>query len=248
MRIRLNPLPVDLANRFGVRPAPHKSPALRGFSLPRPVTLGLTLVLAALLAACSALPDKPSARPAVYDFGPGLPANAAPDPGSATPPARLPPLALADIDAPAALDGTAVLYRLAYADVQQLRPYAQARWSMPPAQLLRQRLREQLGRERVVLGSGQTPGVATLDVELEEFSQVFEAPERSVGLVRLRATLVGPGGGGMRQTAQQTFTLRRAAPTADAAGGVRALTDATDAAVLDILRWLQQQPALTLTR
>ena len=38
----------------------------------------------------------------------------------------------------------AVLYRLAYADGQQLRPYSQARWSQPPAQLLQQRLREQL--------------------------------------------------------------------------------------------------------
>ncbi len=245
MSQRFNPLHADPATRPGAGHAPHKPPMPGILARPRQAALGAAMVLAATLAACSALPDKPSARPVVYDFGPGERTESAQAPASAAKPARLLPLTLANIDAPAALDGTAVLYRLAYADVQQLRPYSQARWSMPPAQLLRQRLREQLGRERVVLGGGQAPGEATLDVELEEFSQVFEAPARSVGLVRLRATLVGRGGGGVRQTAQQSFTAQRPAPTADAAGGVRALTEATDAAVLDILRWLQQQPALT---
>src|SRR3989344_2674397 len=34
---------------------------------------------------------------------------------------------------------------------QQLPPYSQARWSQPPAQLLQQRLREQLGQRRAIL-------------------------------------------------------------------------------------------------
>jgi hypothetical protein len=56
------------------------------------------------------------------------------------------------MDAPGLPEGgNAVLYRLAYADAQQLRPYSQARWSQPPAQLLQQRLREQLGLRRAVL-------------------------------------------------------------------------------------------------
>ena len=33
----------------------------------------------------------------------------------------------------------------------------------------------------------------TLRVEMEEFSQLFEAPDQSVGPPRLRATLVQPG-------------------------------------------------------
>ena len=40
--------------------------------------------------------------------------------------------------------------------------------------------------------------------------------------------------------AQRAFQVQRPAPTADAAGGVRALTAAVDAAALDIARWLQQ--------
>lgn len=191
-----------------------------------------------LLGGCAALPDRP-VRPAVFDFGPGLatqPVTAATQ--------TLPPLLLADIEAPAAVDGTAVLFRLAYADVQQLRPYAHARWSMPPAQLVRQRLRDQLSLERVVLSPAEGPASLVLRLELEEFTQVFETPERSVGLVRMRATLLESAGGRERLVAQRRFTAQRPAPSPDAPGGVRALTAATDAAVEEIAQWLKQaQPA-----
>lgn len=189
-----------------------------------------------LLGGCGALPDKP-VRPAVFDFGPGPVTPSAPAPAPA-----LPPLLLADIESPAAVDGTAVLFRLAYADVQQLRPYAQARWSMPPAQLVRQRLREQLSQQRVVLSPAEGPANLVLRLELEEFTQVFETPERSVGLVRLRATLLESAGGRERVVAQRRFTAQKPAPSPDAPGGVRALTAATDAAVDEIAQWLKQVP------
>jgi len=197
-------------------------------------TLGLAGFFAflMLLGGCSALPDKP-VRPAVYDFGPGAGAATAPAPAAA-----LAPLLLADIEAPAAVDGSAVLYRLAYADVQQLRPYAQARWSMPPAQLVRQRLRDQLSRQRVVLNPGEGPAPFVLRLELEAFAQVFDTPERSVGLVRLRATLLENPGGRERVVAQRRFEVQRPASSADAPGGVRALTAATDAVVEEIAQWL----------
>jgi len=191
-----------------------------------------------LLAGCGALPEKP-VRPAVYDFGPGLVVKPAPS-------ENLPPLLLADIDAPAAVDGTAVLFRLAYADVQQLRPYAQARWSMPPAQLVRQRMRETLGQQRAVLpqADGVAPRAAalTLRVALEEFSQLFEAADRSTGLVRVRATLSQGGAGRDQLVAQRSFVVQRDSTSADAAGGVRALTAATDAVIADIDQWVRQVP------
>ena len=190
-----------------------------------------------LIGGCSALPDKP-VRPAVYDFGPGLVPKATPAAGAA-----LPPLLLADIEAPAAVDGTAVLYRLAYADVQQVRPYAQARWSMSPAQLVRQRLRDPLSQQRVVLNPAEGPAGWILRLELEEFTQVFETPDRSVGLVRLRATLLETVNGRERLVAQRRFSVQRPAPSADAPGGVRALTAASDAAIDEIVQWLQQVPA-----
>lgn len=195
----------------------------------------LFLIASLALSGC-ALPSPP-VRPLVYDFGPGF--LGAP----AAPPARLAPLVMGDIEAPPALDSTALLYRLAYANAQQLQPYTLARWSMTPAQLLRQRLREQLGQQRALLNPGDIgmSGAAaplTLRVELEEFSQLFETPDKSVGLLRLRATLVQPGPSGEKGLAQRSVIVQRPAPTADAAGGVRALTAAADAAVQELAQWL----------
>ena len=105
-------------------------------------------VLVAVLAGCSALPDKP-VRPVLYDFGPGAVA-----PPTITPEAPLPAVGLEDITTVGgALDNTALLYRLAYTNEQQLRPYAEARWTTPPAQLVRQRLREKLSERRPVFGA-----------------------------------------------------------------------------------------------
>ena len=181
------------------------------------------------------------ARAVVYDFGPG--AVVSPAASAGTP---LPVLVLADVESPAALDTTAVLYRLNYSDAQQLRPYAQARWSMPPAQLVRQRMRETLGQQRAVLpqADGVAPRAAalTLRVALEEFSQLFEAADRSTGLVRVRATLSQGGAGRDQLVAQRSFVVQRDSTSADAAGGVRALTAATDAVIADIDQWVRQVP------
>lgn len=208
---------------------------------------GLIFSLALLLGACSALPDKP-VRAALYDFGPGALA-----PVPATRQAPLAPIALADISTPGgALDNQAVLYRLAYDDAQQLRPYSQARWSMPPAQLIRQRLRDTLGQNRAVLNAGEGPALnrstnqgvlpRVLQLELEEFSHFFQSPNNSAGLIRMRATLVETTPSGEKLLAQRSVTVQRPAPSADAPGGVRALTAATDAAIEELATWLQQVP------
>ena len=189
------------------------------------------------LSACSSL--KPQVRATVYDFGPG-PVVTAPT-ARMTP---LPALVLAEVEASTALDSAAVLYRLAYSDAQQPRPYAQTRWSMAPAQLLRQRLREQMGLRRAVLNAAQGVVVGKpamiLHLELDEFSQLFETAERSSGLVRVRATLGQGGQGAERLLAQRSFIVQRPAISADAAGGVRALTQATDAVIAEIEQWVQQ--------
>ncbi len=203
----------------------------------RALFLAASVVLTALLTAC-ALPSAPP-RAVVYDFGPGAltiqPTNRM---------APLPPLALADVEANAALDSTALLYRLAYADALVLRPYAQARWSMAPAQLVRQRVREHLSLRRAVLNPGESVAAGAIPValrlELEEFSQLFESTTASAGLVRLRATVLQSGGSGEKLIGQKTFVVQSPAPSADAAGGARALTAATDAAVLELDQWLQQ--------
>ena len=203
--------------------------------------LAFLSVSLAALAACSALPDKP-ARQTMYDFGPIAPSEA---PGAAT---RL-PLLLPEIETGGILESTSLLYRLGYEDAHQLRAYAYARWSAPPAQLVRQRLQDVLGRERAVLDSAAASALArrggtpppVLRVELEEFSHVFDSPTESRGVLRLRCTLLENTAGGERLVAQRSFLLQRPSPSADPAGGVRALTAATDAAAQDIAAWLRQR-------
>ena len=194
-----------------------------------------------------ALPNKPT-RATQYDFGPG-PLSAPVSTGQAA----LAPLAVDEITtAGGALDNQAVLYRLAYADAQQLRPYAQARWSMPPAQLVRQRLLSHMGERRAVFNAGasvafnRVQGAALplrLRIELEEFSHLFTAPDASVGLIRLRATLVDITPAGEKLLGQRSVVVQRPAGSADAPGGVRALTAATDAAIEELDQWLQQTAA-----
>ncbi len=221
---------------------------------------GLFIACFLSLTGC-ALPTAPP-PPAVYDFGASAPSPAPASLVNATnaPTARIAPVGLivGDIEASPALESTAMLYRLAYANPQQLRPYAQARWSMPPAQLLRQRLRARLGERYALLNAGDrligsaaattsTTGVGTaaparaplsLRLELEEFSQLFGTPELSTGLLRLRATLTQASPTGEQLIAQRSFTLKRPAPTPDAPGGVQALAEASEAVALEVEAWV----------
>lgn len=191
-----------------------------------------TLVLsAALLTACAGLPERAPA-PLRYDFGP---AAAASLPASGTR-----PLLALRVQASPALDSPAMLYRLAYADAQQLRAYSQARWAMVPAELLQQRLRDGLGRQYVLPPAGDA-APRLLHIELEEFSQLFSSAEQSAGLLRLRASLLQRTGGGEQLLAQRELQLQQPAASADAAGGVRALGAATDAAITELVQWLQMQ-------
>lgn len=202
------------------------------------------LIFAALLAGCSALPEPPP-RATIYDFGPGAVQAVAVQPG-----APLAPLVLLEVGGAAATEGSnALLYRLAYANAQQLRPYSQARWSQPPAALLQQALRERLGRERIVLfanqaavqqpDQGRLPSV--LRVQLEEFSQVFSSAQDSAGVVRLRAVLADASMTGETLVAQRLFTAQRPAGSADAAGGARALAEASAQLADELAAWVQQQ-------
>jgi len=189
------------------------------------------LVLTALLSGC-ALPQR-GPSPLLYDFGARAPSS------TAAPAAATLPALVITAQATPALDGNAMLYRLAYADGQQLRAYTLARWAMPPAELVQQRLREGLSNQFTVLRSGEGAS-RVLQLELDEFSQVFEAQDKSSGLLRLRATVRQRLPSGERMMAQRTVVVQRPAPSADAAGGVRALGAATDAAVDELAQWLRQ--------
>ena len=185
-----------------------------------------------LLGGCALpLPDKP-VRPQPYDLGPplALADNAAPSG---------PALALDGVEAPPAIDGSNIIYRLMYTGAgQQPRPYALARWTMAPPQLLAQRLREAFSATRPVVEPGAGLAAIEMRTEIDEFAQIFSSPAASEGVVRLRVTVTAPGARAQRLLGQRTFTVRQPAPTADAAGGVAALRAASDEAVRQIVAWV----------
>lgn len=187
---------------------------------------------AALLAGCGSLPlpDKP-VRPDIYDFGPHEVQTQASPAGA--------PIALARFEAAVDLDSPHMLYRLAYADAQMPRPYAHASWSMAPGQLLYQRLRAVLGESNPVVMVGEGFARVELRVELEEFSQIFTSPDQSHGLVRLRATALAPSNHADRLLGQRSFEASAPAPTPDAAGGVKAMTQASDQVTRELAQWVQ---------
>lgn len=200
--------------------------------------------LAALLAGCSALPQPPQ-RAELFDFGPGAQAAAAR--AGAAPPV----LVLAEVTRAGVADTSSALhYRLAYADAQQLRPYVRARWSQPPAQLLRDALAARLAQERVLLLAPEGLGVQARDgapaqllrVQLEEFSQQFDRPDASSAVLRLRATHSQLDAQGERVLAQRVFALRERAPSHDAAGGAHALAAASRRVADEIAAWLAAPP------
>jgi cholesterol transport system auxiliary component len=188
------------------------------------------LLAATLLSSCSLAPGARQ-EPASYDFG-NLPAPA----GAATAIKLTRPLLVFDVAAPAWLDTAEVHYRLAYVDATRPRAYANSRWVMPLSQLLSQRLRQQLAASSsagVLMPADGLRAPHSLRVEIEEFTQVFDAPARSRAVLRARATLLGNRG----LVAQRSFSLERPAATADAEGGVRALRDVADELIVQLIDW-----------
>jgi cholesterol transport system auxiliary component len=201
----------------------------------RKTTMKNFIYLALLLLTLSGCAvSEPPARSQAYDLGPLSRKDAAAD----TP--RLPALSVAHIDAPSWLDSTRMFYRLAYANEQQPRQYSGSRWITPPAQLFEQRLKSWIGQEgnMVLSASAGAMRVPVLQIEVDEFTQIFESPAQSAAHVTVRAAVIQ----NRILIAQQTFMKKLPAPTADAPGGVRALADASDAVIADMMRWLAQLP------
>jgi cholesterol transport system auxiliary component len=192
-------------------------------------TLALLLVASALcLSACGGLSRSPG--PLTYDFGPPIAIANQPEPASS---ALRPTISVAEIATPEWLDSPQIFFRLAYADGQQPRPYADSRWAMQPALLITQRLKSRLAAGANVVSAGDTLDGVLLKVDLDEFAQVFSSPTTSQGLIQMRATVIKNG----RLLGQRSFYVEVPAASADAAGGVRALTRATDDAINDLATW-----------
>ncbi|CAH2929996.1 MAG: putative lipoprotein [uncultured Paraburkholderia sp.] len=162
-----------------------------------------------------------------YDFGPPKPAS------SGTQPA----VKVLDVSAPEVLQSDKLVYRLGYADSQQVAAYANSHWTMPPSALLTQRLRGALSSRGTVLTGADGVAAPVLKIELSEFEQVFDSQSQSHAAVTARVTLTQSG----KVIGQRTFISRAPSRSADAAGGAQALAAASDDLVAQIGAWLGVQ-------
>lgn len=199
----------------------------------------LVLVIMTLTACATPRTQKPVS---IYDFGLQQPATAS-DAREASGKRRVQAsLLVADAAAPAWLDSTGIHYRLAYHDLAQLHVYASNRWAAAPATLLSQRIRSRIARisdDGVMSAVDGARTDYTLRLELEEFTQVFDTIDQSRAIVKLRAGLID------RSTrlliAQRSFRIEQAAAEPNAAGGVRALTEASDKLIGNLIDWLIEE-------
>jgi ABC-type uncharacterized transport system auxiliary subunit len=158
---------------------------------------------------------------AIYDLGP-------PEVRSEAVPKRR-ELAL-EVRAPLWMDSMGIEYRLAYDEPARLRDYTRARWAGPPAQLIQQRLIQQLGMRPS--GQGRTRCVLRIDVDA--FAQIFNDPETSRGHLQGRAQLLDST---RARVTLYEFNIEKTAPSADSRGGVAALTAAVDQLVNELVAW-----------
>ena len=190
--------------------------------------LAVGAVLALGLTACSF--ERPTSDlPTTYDFGP-------PTAYKRSNPALAGTVLVAPVRAPAWLDDTGIVYRLLHEDALRTHSYGMSKWAAEPASLVTDRLRSRfaaLAQGVVAPGFGAHSDY-TLRVELEDFSQQFDAPSQSRALLRARATLLDSEG--RKLLAQRFFEVERpAAPNAP--GAVKALTEATDVFLEDVVKW-----------
>lgn len=199
-----------------------------------PQRLLIIAACALALCGCAANKGEPTTQ---FDFGPAAPAamNLAAAPTAQADP-QLGAIVVTDVTGSSALDNERMFYRLSYADAQEARSYANSRWSASPLQLLTQRLKTRIGQAgaKVLSETDASTGIPILRVDVDDFVQDFSSVAQSTGLVAVRASVFQ----GHALVDQKTFVHRTVAPSADAAGGARALAASTDAVATDIASWL----------
>jgi len=196
---------------------------------PRPASLALPLVLPLL--ACSL---RPAPRPPQAHFDFGLPETA-----DERPPRIHATVVVPDPVAPAWIDSLDIHYRLAYDDGTQLRRYANSRWALSPVHLLSALLRGHLAAATERGAAVRDYGLESdywLRLEIEEFSQVFDTPAASRGVVRVRVALIERRG--RRLVAQRMFGAESPASASDARAGAAALAAASEGLVEQLVDWI----------
>lgn len=190
------------------------------------------LLISLALAGCFTAGRRGGDAPfAIYDLGTA---------GAGPAAQRSVPMAV-EVRAPLWFDALGIDYRLAYAEPARLREYSRARWAGPPAQLIQLRL----SRELDLLPAGQGRAACVLRVEIEEFSQIFETPGVSRGVMRGRVQWFDRG---RTRLAERRIDLAKTAGSADARGGVAALGATVGELAGAIAAWERELAAQGLLR
>jgi len=116
-------------------------------------------------------------------------------------------------------------YRLAYRNAAEISAFANSRWAATPAEMLRKQL---------LRAAGEGPGKCGVDVEIQEFSQVFSARDASDARIDLRASVRGG--------AARSLSVVEPNAGADAVSGAAALARAANRAIGELGSWLAAQP------
>jgi len=130
----------------------------------------------------------------------------------------------------APFDGAQMFYRLAWRNPAELAEYAHSQWVAPPSELL---------RKQVLRSTGEGAGKCTLELEVQEFTQVFTSKEASEARIEARASLTS----GQVRIASRNFAVAEPGAGAEAASGAIAMARAADRTLAELATWVRGQPA-----
>lgn len=195
------------------------------------------VVPALAISACLPRP-RPQPETQFYDFGPQPTTTSAASVGT---PLITSAIVVRPPDAPLWLDSPALFYRLAYDEPARIRTYAYSRWVASPIRLLGDLLRRRVAESSATVVAGDDEAAAgeyLLQLQVEEFSQVLDSPTESRAVIRARAALVEHA---TRQVAaQHAFSIDRKAPSANGAGAVAGLADASRQLSDEVVVWVAE--------
>lgn len=171
----------------------------------------LTWLLVLLLHGCAG--GSAGTEPRTYDLGLEAPGG------------RIAAMHIGAVRAIAPFDTAEMQYRLTYRNAVEIAAFASSRWAATPAEMFRKQL---------LRASGDGTGKCTLDVDIQEFSQVFSAKETSEARIDLRGTVRGG--------ASRSVNIVEANAGADAASGAAAFARAARRAIVELDAWIGVQP------
>jgi len=127
-------------------------------------------------------------------------------------------------------DGVQMYYRLAWRNPSELADYALSHWSAPPAELL---------RRQVLRSAGEGVGKCTLEVEVQEFTQVFTSKESSEARIEARVSLSN----GTVRIGSRGLSASEPDAGTEAASGAAAMARATERLMQELSGWVSKQQA-----